>query len=204
MPNQQRKNWRWPNEGKGTTIGATVGIIMNHWGVSPCCTNPPVAKAEHRNDTNTPKGTTEPNNHPQASPILRDNHCGPDDRDCHTHTHTQHRRTIVPKTVATPLAPAVHQGPTSRRCGHARRRPAPTPRGDAQTTHRARATVLCTLRRPTCPQSNAIGRNQAGCSHSNANTLGPAHHLARTHQTDDKSKERKRRGGGAHQQRVLC
>ena len=26
------------------------------------------------------------------------------------------------------------------------------------------------------------------CSHSSANTLGPVHHMARTHQTDDKSK----------------
>ena len=76
--------------------------------------------------------------------------------------HTQPRRTIVPKTVATPLTPAVHQGPTSRRCGHARRRSTPTPRGDAQTTHRAWTIVMCALRRPTCPQSNAIRRNQAG------------------------------------------
>ena len=52
------------------------------------------------------------------------------------------------------------------------------------------------------PPSNAIGRNQAGCSHSSANTLGPVHHVARTHQTDDKSKGRKRKG--VHQQRVLC
>ena len=28
------------------------------------------------------------------------------------------------------------------------------------------------FRRPTCPQRNTIGRNQAGCSHSSANTLG--------------------------------
>ena len=49
------QNRRWPSEGKGITTGWAVGISMNHWGVSPCCTNPPVAKAEHRNDTNTPK-----------------------------------------------------------------------------------------------------------------------------------------------------
>ena len=33
-------NWRWPNQGKGTTIGWAVGIIMNQGGVSSCCTNP--------------------------------------------------------------------------------------------------------------------------------------------------------------------
>ena len=32
------------------------------------------------------------------------------------------------------------------------------------------------------------------CSHSSANTLVPVHHLTRTHQTDDKSKERKKKG----------
>ena len=42
--------------------------------------------------------------------------------------HTQPRITIVPKTVATSLTPAIHQDPTSRRCGHARRRSTPTPR----------------------------------------------------------------------------
>ena len=40
------------------------------------------------------------------------------------------------------------------------------------------------------------------CNHSSANTLVPAHHVARTHQIDDKSKERKKKG--VHQQRVLC
>ena len=50
---------------------------------------PPVANAEHRNDTHTPTGKTEPDNHPQTSPILRDSHCEPDDRDCHTHTTSQ-------------------------------------------------------------------------------------------------------------------
>ena len=48
----------------------------------------------------------------------------------------------------------------------------------------------------------AIGRHQAGCSHSSTNTLGPIHHVARTHQADDKSKGREKKG--VHQQRVLC
>ena len=76
--------------------------------------------------------------------------------------------TIVPKRVAPPLAPAVNQGPD----------------------HRA----VCALRRPTCPQSNDIERTKLECSHSSANTLGPVHHMARKHQTDDKSKVRKKKG----------
>ena len=80
---------RWPSEGKNTTIGLTGGVIMIHWGVSPCCTNPPVAKAHHRNDTHTPRSTTEPHPHPQPSPILWGNHCGSDDRDCHTQSLAQ-------------------------------------------------------------------------------------------------------------------
>ena len=61
---------------------------MNHWGVSPCCTNPPVAKAHHRNDANTPRNTTESYPHPPSLPTRWGDNCGPDDRDCHTHTHT--------------------------------------------------------------------------------------------------------------------
>ena len=53
LPNQQRKIGDGPVRVKGTTIGWAVWIIMNHWGVSSCCTNPPVSKAEHRNDIHT-------------------------------------------------------------------------------------------------------------------------------------------------------
>ena len=159
-------------------------------------------------------------------------------------THTTSQGPLFPRGSHHHWRLLCTRGPTSRRCGHARRRSAPTPRGDEQATHphththsqrnravcqgpdiatvwtcptpvythtarrctknthRARAIVLCALRRPTCPQSNTIGRNQAGCSHSSANTLGPVHHMAMAHQTDDKSKGRKKKG--VHQQRVLC
>ena len=59
---------RWPSEGKGTTIGWAVGVLMNHWGVSSCCINPPVAMAHHRNDANTPRSTTESHPHPPKPP----------------------------------------------------------------------------------------------------------------------------------------
>ena len=138
------------------------------------------------------KGTTGPSNHHQLSPILRDNRCGHDDRDCHTHAHTQTRRTIVPKTVATPFTPAVHQGPTSRRCGHARRRSTPTQRGDAQTTH-----THSQRNRAVCPSATHMSTKLSDRTTPDRNAFtaarrqwGPVHHLARTHQTDDKSKER--------------
>ena len=41
---------------------------MNHWGVSSCCINPPVAKAHHRNDANPPRSTTKSNPHPPKPP----------------------------------------------------------------------------------------------------------------------------------------
>ena len=133
---------------------------MNHWGVSPCCTNPPGRKRRTPQRHKYTKGTTEPSNHHQLSPIMRDSHRGPDDRDCHTHTDSQdHCAQDGRDTIDIWLCT---RAPTSRRCGHARRRSTPTPRGDAQTTHRARAIVLSVLRRPTCPHSNTIGQNQAG------------------------------------------
>ena len=48
---------------------------------------------------------------------------------------------------------------------------------------------------PHVHKETPSGETKQECIHSSANTLGPVHHLERTHQTDDKSKERKRRGG---------
>ena len=62
------QNRRWYTEGKGITIGWAIWIIMNHWGVSSCCTNPPVAMAHHRNDANTPRNTTNSYLHPPEPP----------------------------------------------------------------------------------------------------------------------------------------
>ena len=136
------QNRRWPSEGKDTTIGSTVGVIMNRWGVSPCYTNPPVAKADHRNDANTHRNATKSYPHPpKPSPTIWGNQCGPDDRDCHT--HTQARRTIVPKTPATPLTTAMHQDPTSRRCGNARRRSTPTTRRCTNNTQSQGHRAVC-------------------------------------------------------------
>ena len=160
---------------------------MGQWGVSPCCTDTPVAKVHHRYDTNTQK-----EHHrivassSQPSPILWGNHCGSDNRDCHTHN------------LAEPLGPsgsrhhwhlAVYQAPTSRRCGHARRRSTSTPRGQAQTTHTQPGSSCCV---PFCDphvyKETRSNETKQECSHSSANTLVPAHHVARTHQIDDKSK----------------
>ena len=81
--------------------------------------------------------------------------------------------TIIPKMVAPPLTPAVYQGPTSRRCGHARRRSTPTPRGDAQTTHTTRAIVLCVpFGDPHVHKVTTSKEAKQECTHSSANTLG--------------------------------
>ena len=165
---------------------------MNRWGVSPCYTNPPVAKADRHDDTNTHNNATEsyphPPNPPRPSGVTN---VGPTTAIA---THTQPRRTIVPKAVATSLTPAMHQGPTSRRCGHARRRSTPTP-GDAQTTHKARAIVVCALRRPTCPQCNAIEQHQAGMQPQQRKHNGDQSTIRRGHTRPTTSQKKEKRRG---------
>ena len=166
---------------------------MNHWGVSAGYTNPPVAKADHRNDTNTQKECHRivPSSS-QASPTIWGNQCGPDDRDCHT--HTQPRRTIVPKTVATSLTPAMHQDPTSRRCGHARHRPTPTPRAMHKQHTEPWPSCCVPFGDPHVHKVMPSDKTNQECSHSSANTLGSAHHMVRTHRPTTSPKEGKRRG----------
>ena len=103
------QNWRWPCEGKSITIGTTTGILINHYGVSPCCTIPPVAKARHRNDTNAPRNANESYPHPPNPP--RCSGVTIVGRATAIATHTQSRRTIVPKRFATPLPPDCPPGP---------------------------------------------------------------------------------------------
>ena len=199
MSNQQRKIGDGPVMVKGTTIGWAVGVVMCQWGVAMMYrTSGHKGPSPQRYKPTKECQRVVPSSS-QPSPTIWGDQCEPDDRDC----HTRPRRTIVPKRVAQPLTPAVHQGPDIATVWTY---PTPTDTHAAtrctHNTHRARAIVLCALRRPTCPQSNTIGRNQAGCNQSSTNTSGPVHHLARTHQTDDKSKGRKKKG--VHQQRVLC
>ena len=88
--------------------------------------------------------------------------------------------TIVGRTTATATLTTTHnhcaqagrntigtwlctRPPTSRLCGHARRRSTSTPPAmDKQHTHTAKTIALCALQRPTCPQSSAIERHQTG------------------------------------------
>ena len=183
-------NVRWPSEGKGITIGASVGIVMCQWGVALMYRTPgPKGPSPQRHKY--PQGATESYPHPPNPPrppgvtnvgpttaIATHNLAGP----------------LCPTRVATPLTSAMHQKPTSQRCGHARRRSTPTPRGQAQTTHtHTQSGSSCCV--PFCDrqvhkvtQSDEIRQE---CDHSSANTLGPVHHMARTHQADDKSKGRK-------------
>ena len=56
------------------------------------------------------------------------------------------------------------------------------------------------------PHVHKVARStdtRQGCTHSSANTMGPVHHMARTHQTDDKSKGRKKKGGTSAKGSVL-
>ena len=133
---------RWPSECKGTTIGATIGTVMCQLGVAMVYRTtghkgPPPQRHEPAKECQwiVPSSS-------QPSPTLWGNQCGSDDRDC----HTQPRRIIAPKKVATPLTPAVYQGPdiaTVWTC------PTPvythTARRCTNNTHRARAIVLCAL-----------------------------------------------------------
>ena len=143
---------------------------MNHWGVSPYYTNPPVAKADHRNDTNTHRNATESYPHPPNPPRQSGvTNVGPTTAIA---THTQHRRTIVPKTVATSLTPAMHQDPTSRRCGHARHRPTPTPRAMHKQHTEPWSSCCVPFGDPHVHNVTQSDNTRKACSHSSANTMG--------------------------------
>ena len=199
LPNPPTQHRQWSSDGKGNTSGATVGAIMDHWGVSPCWINPSVGKVDHHNDTNTPRNTTEPYPQPPTPPRSSGvTNVGP------TTAIATHNLTgpLCPTKVATPLASAVHQAPhrdgvdMPDACLHPHREamhtqhtePGPSYRGPFSDPHVHKVT-------------QSIETKQE-CNHSSANTLGPVHHVARTHQADDKSKERKKEG--VHEQRVLC
>ena len=165
---------------------------MNQWGVSPCYTNPPVAKADRRNDTNTHRNATESYPHPPNPPRQSGvTNVGPTIAIA-THTTPQSHCSQDCRYI---IGPCNAPGPdiaTVWTC--------PTPvythtEGDAQTTHRARAIVLCARRRPTCPQCNAIGQHQAGMQPQQRKHIGdqPTRWRGHTRPTTN-PKEGKRRG----------
>ena len=182
------------------TIGWAVGVIMNQWGVSSCCINPPVAKAHHRNHANTPRNTTKSNPHPPKPPRPSGvTIVGSDNRDCHTHN------------LAEPLCTsgsrhhwhlAVYQAPTSRLCGHARRRSTSTPRGQAQTTQTQPGSSCCVpFGDPYVHKETRSDEPRQVCNHSNAShwcqpTIWRRHTISTTSPKEEKE--------GVHQQRILC
>ena len=96
---------RWPSEGKGATIGRQSGSSCVNGGVSSWCTDPPVTKAHHRNDTNprrNAKGSyphPPPPNPPRPSGVTN---VGPTAAiDAHNVAGT-----IVPKRVAHQVTPS--------------------------------------------------------------------------------------------------
>jgi len=88
------------------------------------------------------------------------------------HTHTQTRITIVPETVATPLAPVVHQGPTSRRCEHDRRRTTHTPRAMRKQQTEARPSYFAPFDDPHAHNVTPSNNIKQKCNHNSATTLG--------------------------------
>ena len=161
---------RWPSEGKGTTIGRQSGSSCVN-GVSPWCTEPPVTKAHHRNDTNPPRNVKGsyplPPNPPRPSGVTN---VGPTTA---IDTHNL-AGTIVPKRVAPPLTPAVYQVPDTATVWTC---PTPvdthTARRFTNNTQSQGHRAVCALRRPTCPQSNDIAApplsGVSPCQTSNAN-----------------------------------
>ena len=119
-----------------------------------------------------------------------------------THTHN----------LAEPLCPngsqhhwqlAVYQAPTSRQCGHARRRSTSTPRGQAQTTHTQPTQSRCVPF--SDPHVHKVARSndtRQECTHSSAKAMGTSQPSGEDTPDDDQSKGMKKKG--VHQQRVLC
>ena len=191
------QNRRWPSEGKSNTIGSTVGVIMNHWGVSPCYTNPPVAKADHRNDTNTQRNATESYPHPPNPPRPPGvANVGPTTAIA---THTQPHRTIVPRTVATSL---MHQDPTSRRCGHARRRSTPTPRAMHKQHTEPGPSCCVPFGYPHVHNVTPSYNTRQECSHSSANTLGTSPPYGED--TPDRRPVQREEEGGGYISKEFC
>ena len=177
---------------------------MGYSGVPPCCTTP-VASANHQTDTNASRGTTESHPHhtnpPRSSGVTI---VGPTTAIA-THTHTQPRRTIVPKRVATQLTSACVPGPdiaTAWAC--------PTP--VYTHTHTAR---LCTNNthsqghRAVCPSATLMsirtrdrttpGRGMQPQQRKHIGTSPPP-----GEDTPDRRQVQKKEKTGVHQQRVLC
>ena len=149
---------RWYNYGKGRTIGATVGIVMCQWGVAMVYWTSGHKGPSPQRHKPTKECQRVVHSFSQPSRPSRVTNVGP------TTTIDTHNLagTIVPKggrtTIDTCCVPrARHRdGVDMPDAGlHPQRRA-------MHKQHRAMAILLCALRRPTCPQSNAIGRNQAG------------------------------------------
>ena len=166
---------------------------MDHWGVSPCCSNPPVAKADHRNDTNTPINTTESHPHPPKPPRPSGvTNVGP-------------TTAIATHNLAGPLCPNEGRDTIDKCCAPdshiATVWTCPTPT-DTHTARRWTNNTHTQSKQSRCvpfsdPHVHKVARSndtRQECNHSSANTLGPVHHMARTHQADDKSKGRKKKG----------
>ena len=98
---------RWSSEGKGTTIEATLGIVMCQWGVAMMY-RPTGHKGPSPQRHKPTNGTQRivPSSSQPSRPSGATNVGWTTAIDTHNLA-----RTIVPKMVAPPLTPAVYQGP---------------------------------------------------------------------------------------------
>ena len=173
---------------------------MDHWGVSPCCSNPPVATVDHRNDTNTPINTTESHPHPPKPPRPSGvTNVGP-------------TTAIATHNLAGPLCPNEGRATIDKCCAPdshiATVWTCPTPtdthtaRRWTNNTHTIKAIALCALQRPTCPQSGAIERHQAGMQPQQRKHIGTSPPYGED--TPGRRQVQRKEKEGVHQQRVLC
>jgi len=89
------------------------------------------------------------------------------------------------------------RAPTSRRCGHARRRSTPTPRDDAQATHTQPRSSRCVpFSDPHVHKVTRSNETRQGCTHSSANTLGTIP-PSREDTPSRRQVQRKRKEGGS-------
>ena len=147
----------------------------------------------------------------QTSPTIWGNQCGPDDRDCHTYGEdTPDRRPVQRKekgggtsakgsVLILTCVPLPHLVLPLSGCTCSG-----TPTKATRTTHTHSPTQsrCVPFSDPHVHKAARSNDTRQECTHSNANTMGPFHHPAKSHQADEKSKGREKEG--VHQQRVLC
>ena len=198
MPNQQRKIGDGPVRVKALRLGdgrdhhESLGCVAILY--QPSGRN---GRSPQRHKYT--KCTTEPHPHSQPSQILWGNHCGPDDRDCHTHN------------LAEPLCPKRSRHHWHLQCTRAQHRDGVGMPDAGLHPHRGAMDKQHTEPRPSCcvpfgdPHVHKVtpsGKTRQGRNNSSANTLGGSPPYGED--TPDRRQVQRKEQKGVHQQRVLC